>query len=474
MHAPRTLRSRLVIGIGLLAGIAVIAASVAAFAIVNTQLRHQIDESLRAQPVAFATRADFCDPRLGLGRTSRLQIQVQRVAADGTACSPDDAVLPVTEQDRAVAATGTGGGLRDVTDDGVHLRMRVAPAGGGYALQLARPLTEVDTSLRELGFFLALTATLTLGAVITLGVLFARRLTRPVLALTAAAEHIAQTDDLAVPIAVDGHDEVARLAVAFNRMTAQLARSRDRQQQLVADASHELRTPLTSLRTNVELLARSHDTGRPLTDDVTRRLYANITAQTAELTELIKELVDLARDQPPDLGTEPLQFDDVVSRAVERARPRAGDRPVEIAALALCEVRGDGQALERAVINLLDNAVKFSPPDTPVVVALREDGSYAIVEVTDAGRGIAADELPRVFDRFWRSDTSRDLPGSGLGLAIVQQTAHAHGGTIELRRAGEHGTVARLSVPLARSSPSSSRIARTPPVALHQGRAASQ
>ena len=463
-HGPRTLRSRLVLGIGLLAGIAVVAASVAAFVVVHNELRLQIDESLMAQPVLFADRPDFCDARPGFGRPTRLQIQLQRVAADGTVCSPDSASLPVSAQDRAVAATGTGGGLRDVTVGGVDLRMRVVPAGDGFALQFARPHTEVNAALGRLSAFLALTTALTLGAVVGLGALFARRLTRPVLALTQAAEHIARTDDLAVPIAVDGRDEVARLAVAFNRMTAQLALSRQRQQQLVADASHELRTPLTSLRTNVELLARSQDTGRPLTQDVTRRLYSNITAQTAELTELIGELVDLARDQLPDLTTEPLPFDDVVARAVERVRLRAGEHPVVVAGLAHCEVRGDAAALERAVVNLLDNAVKFSEPDAPVVVTLRRHGDSAVLEVTDTGPGIAEDDLPHVFDRFWRADTSRDLPGSGLGLAIVQQTAHAHRGTVELRHTGERGTVAQLTLPLAHEASSPTTTPHPAPV----------
>jgi len=222
------------------------------------------------------------------------------VAADGSVCSPDAAVLPVTEQDRAVAVTGAGDGLRDVIADGVHLRMRVVPAGEGYALQLARPLTEVDTALDELATFLVIATVLTLGSVVGLGALIARRLTGPVLALTEAAEHVERTDDLTVPIAVEGRDEVARLAAAFNRMTAQLARSRQRQQQLVADASHELRTPLTSLRTNVELLARSQDSGRPLEPEVTRRLFANITAQTAELTESVGTLsqVSASRARP--------------------------------------------------------------------------------------------------------------------------------------------------------------------------------
>ena len=229
MHGPRTLRSRLVLGIGLLAGVAVIASSSAAYVVVQSQLRRQIDESLQSQPVNLATREDFCQARPGLfGRPSRLQIQVQRVAADGSVCSSDTAELPVTELDRAVAVTGAGGGLRDVIADGVHLRMRVVPVGEGYALQLARPLTEVDTALDELATFLVIATLLTLGSVVGLGALIARRLTGPVLALTEAAEHIARTDDLTVPIAVEGRDEVARLAAAFNRMTAQLARSTSR------------------------------------------------------------------------------------------------------------------------------------------------------------------------------------------------------------------------------------------------------
>jgi two-component system sensor histidine kinase MprB len=419
---------------------------------VHSQLLHQVDDSLLVQPLAPLPVEVLCQPLPEVfAVTSRLQIRLQRVSADGSACGPDSATsIPVSAQDIAVARTGTGGGLRDAYSGKIHLRVRVLPARTkGYAVQVARPLTETDDTLARLATFLISGTLLTLLTVTGLAVLLARRLLGPVGALTWAAEHITRTDDLNVPIEVTGHDEVARLATAFNQMTVRLAHSRQRQQQLVVDASHELRTPLTSLRTNIELLARSQKTGRPLAPEVSSRLYTNITAQTIELTGLIEELMELARDQLADVGIEPVPLDDVITRAVERVRLRAARNPVAIAELQPCDVRGDPQSLERAVVNLLDNAVKFSPDDAPVTVSLRVRGRTAVVEIRDHGRGISQEDLPWVFDRFWRAADSRDLPGSGLGLAIVRQTAQAHGGTVDLAPADGGGTLAHLHLPLS-------------------------
>lgn len=446
-----SLRARLVAGIGLLAGAAVVAGSAASYAVVQAQLRRQVDDSLLSQPIVHAPVDLLCEPVPDIfGGLLRQQLRMQRVAADGSSCRPDGgSALPVDQQDVQVARTGRGGGLRDVEVDGVHLRLRVGPAAGpGYAVQVARPLTETDTALAQLATFLISGTLLSLLAVTGLSVLVSRRLLGPVDALTGAAEHIAETGDLNVPIEVEGRDEVARLAVAFNRMTARLATSRQRQRQLVADAGHELRTPLTSLRTNVELLARSQDSGRPLDPAVSRRLYANITAQTEELTGLIEKLAELAQDQPADATGAMVRLDDVVRRAHERARLRAGPVRLEVSGLTACELVGDAEALERAVVNLLDNAIKFSPPDGQVALGLVVQHGTAVIEVRDHGPGISAEDLPHVFDRFWRAPESRDLPGSGLGLAIVQQTAERHDGTVTLAPAPGGGTLVRLCLPV--------------------------
>jgi two-component system sensor histidine kinase MprB len=270
---------------------------------------------------------------------------------------------------------------------------------------------------------------------------------------TEVVEHVARTDDLGTRVAVSGRDEIARLGVSFNDMTEALESERQRQRRLVSDAGHELRTPLTGLRTAIDLLVRSERTGRELSAAHRRTLLANADAQVGELAQLVSDLLRLSRSQesaaPARVRT---AFHDAAAQAVDRARRRAPGVRID-AELEPCYVLADPGGLERAVLNLLDNAVKFSPPDGQVTVRLA--AGTCVIE--DQGPGIAAEDLPRVFDRFWRSASARALPGSGLGLAIVAQYAAQVGGSVSLENAGaapggerqaRTGTIARLTVPL--------------------------
>jgi two-component system sensor histidine kinase MprB len=279
------------------------------------------------------------------------------------------------------------------------------------------------------------------------GVAVARAGLRPVDRLTAATERVAATGDLR-PIPVDGSDELARLTQSFNEMLDALAASQEQQRRLVADAGHELRTPLTSMRTNLELLAAASKPGSPTLPESDRaEILVDVQAQVAELSTLVGDLVELARDDAPLKVHEPLELTDVVLRALERARRRAGD--VEfVPTLVPWTLVGDSTALERAVLNLLDNAAKWSPPGGTVRVQMRPLDEWSMVlEVADTGPGIAEDDLPRVFDRFYRSDTSRTMPGSGLGLAIVRQVALRHGGAVWAGRAPEGGALLAMRLP---------------------------
>jgi two-component system sensor histidine kinase MprB len=256
--------------------------------------------------------------------------------------------------------------------------------------------------------------------------------------LTATAEHVSETRDLSQRIEAAGDDELARLATSFNTMLEALDRSQDAQRQLVADASHELRTPLTSLRTNVEVLARS---GRmPAAER--RVVLADLVAQLDELTVLVADLVELARDGGrAEEELEDVRLDELVADALERARRRfpAADFHSELEPTV---VRGAPERLHRAVANLLDNAARWSPSGEPIDVVVR-DGELV---VRDRGPGIAADDLDKIFDRFYRSPASRGLPGSGLGLAIVRQIAERHGGRVSAERPDEGGALLRLEL----------------------------
>jgi two-component system sensor histidine kinase MprB len=302
---------------------------------------------------------------------------------------------------------------------------------------MARDLTETDAFLGGLRTRLILIGG---GAVVLAAILawfVSHRAVRPVAVLTRAAEHVAATRDLEVPIAVTRRDEIGRLAASFNTMLGALASSRAQQRRLVADAGHELRTPLTSLRTNIEVLARVGD--MPAVDRA--ELLADARRELEELSDLVAELVDLAADAPPEESV-PVRLDELVGEAVERFRRRTG-REVALSTEETV-LRGKPGRLSRAVVNLLDNAGKFSPAGTPIEVALRGGR----LEVRDRGPGLDPGDLPRVFERFYRAVGARTTPGSGLGLAIVEQVAEEHGGRAFAGNAEDGGAVVGFEVPV--------------------------
>ncbi|GAA1228023.1 ATP-binding protein [Kitasatospora nipponensis] len=321
-----------------------------------------------------------------------------------------------------------------------------------YVLLTSTPLNKVDDSLQQLALLLlGVAAVGALAAGIT-GRVVARAALKPVHDLTDVVEHIARTEEVGGTIPVHGHDEIARLSSSFNSMSTALANSRERQTRLIADAGHELRTPLTSLRTNVDLLIRSDDTGRPLPPATRTKLLASMKAQMQELTLLIGDLLQLSRPDSPRPGqnTAIVALHEITGRAVERAKLRGPGLSYDVV-LDPWYVHADPATLERAVMNLLDNAVKYSPPAGTIEVALH-DGRLI---VRDHGPGIPPEELQYVFDRFWRSPSSRQLPGSGLGLSIVAQTIRDSGGEVALGPAqdGGPGTQATVRLPGAAEPP---------------------
>ncbi|WP_245984248.1 sensor histidine kinase [Streptomyces tateyamensis] len=330
-------------------------------------------------------------------------------------------------------------------------------------LVTATSLTKVDDSLQDLALILVGVSAVGIAVAGVTGRIVARAALRPVHDLTGAVEHIARTEEVGTTIPVHGNDEIARLSSSFNSMSTALANSRERQTRLIADAGHELRTPLTSLRTNVDLLIRSNDTGRPLPEATRTKLLGSMKAQMQELTVLIGDLLQLSRPDSPRPGQNVaiVAFHEIAQRAVDRGKLRGPGLDFRVA-LEPWYVRADPAALERAVMNLLDNAVKYSPPGGVVEVAL-ERGRLT---VRDHGPGIPAEELQYVFDRFWRSPSSRQLPGSGLGLSIVAQTVQDSGGQVTLGPAadGGPGALAVVRLPGAPEPPPSEvpRIPGTP------------
>ncbi len=426
------LRARLTMLVTGAVALAVILASGAALLLARSQMRSVIDDSL-LERIALAPRLESASGmmrRVGpllltgsAGDILRLDQFVQVVLADGTVVVPagQDLVLPVDDQDVAIAAGRGQGTIRDAFVDGVHLRMVTGPAGRGQAVQYARPLTEVDQTLAKLALMLGLVGIAGIGLAAALGMVISRSSLAPVSALTATAGHVADTQDLEARIEVDRDDEIGQLAASFNTMLEALARSREQQRRLVADASHELRTPLTSLRTNIELLAKTEEMN---TDD-RAALMDDVSFEMRELSSLVGEMVELATD--PKAGDEPLRgvnLTELVDEVAERARRRTG-RTIDVSGDG-GQVEGRPSSLQRAVSNLIDNAHKWSPPDEPISITL----SSGRVEVADRGPGIPAEDLAHVFDRFYRATEARSLPGSGLGLSIVKEIAQNHGGSV--------------------------------------------
>ena len=352
--------------------------------------------------------------------------------------------LPMSKADREVASGKRHEALTDATISGVHTRVLTTRGPGGSILTIAKSLTDVDDTLGRLRWILFAVTLGGVGLASGFGVAVSRAAARPLGRLTATAEQVTATGELHHRIEPEGDDEPGRLAASFNAMLAALESSRDAQRQLVADASHELRTPLTSIRANVELLERARDLPPPERQAV----LASVRGQLEDLTILVGDLVDLAR--PGDRAGEPpeeLRLDELVQDAVERARRHAP--AIEFAVVAQPSmVTGSRARLARAVGNLLDNAVKWSPPGQPVEVAV----NGGEVTVRDHGPGISEDDLPHVFDRFYRATGARGLPGSGLGLAIVKQVAETHGGSVVAEPAPGGGARLRLALPVSRTS----------------------
>ena len=494
--------------------IAVVLASALTYLLVAHQLRAQVDTQLRDRahnaglrikheattgfpPFLGGGEATPIDPFGNLPpRPNQVQGYQQLVSSSGSVLSNRGGVtLPVSATTRALAAQGRGSSLQSASVDGTHLRIltegvRTATAGKpGLAVQFAQPLTEDDHLLRRLRLILLLIAAGGIALAALLGRLVADAVVAPVGRLTRAAEHVARTQDLSERIDTAGAeqvghaDEIGRLAVSFNAMLDVLERSIGAldasvhaQRQLVADASHELRTPITSLRTNIEILQQA-----PNIDPADReQLFAEVIEQIEELTLLVGDLIDLARGEDPPAETEDVRLDQVVREAAERARRLAGwvgsDTPLSLN-LEPVVLPGVPARLGRAVNNLIDNAVKYSPAGAPVEIRLvgakrpvetRPAGARRPVEsvdrsiektwqpaegaeltVRDRGPGIAAEDLPHIFDRFYRGAEARGRPGSGLGLAIVRQVVEQHGGSIAAEEAPGGGTLMRVRLPRA-------------------------
>ncbi|UTI65479.1 HAMP domain-containing histidine kinase [Paraconexibacter antarcticus] len=495
-------RRRIALLTGAAVAVSILLASTLAYVTVRGQLLGQVDSSLRgraSQFVSFVRRPLLPPPAAAVGVTggtatpslragggspgfgvarSRLFVRPpqrrgdidfydQFLTAAGTrATGPPGRGsdrLPVDGTARAIARRGAGAELRVARVGGTRVRLLTTGLPGGGAVQLGRPLKEVDTTLAHIRWLLLIVALGGIALAVVLGRIVAARAMRPLARLTETAEHVAATQDLGRRIEAPGGDEIGRLATSFNEMldTLQVSmRALDAsvhaQRQLIADASHELRTPVTSLRTNIEVLGANPD----LSPELRATLVERATHQAEELTLLMNGLIDLARGEGPEGAPSTLSLDELVAGAVARARRHAPGQAF-VVELEPTLVVGSHDRLARAVNNVLDNAVAWNAPGAPIAVTL----AGGTLVVRDHGPGFAAGEVGQVLDRFFRGAGARDRAGSGLGLAIARQAVTAHGGAVTVANAPDGGAVVRFELAAAGVAAARVAAAREPEAA---------
>jgi two-component system sensor histidine kinase MprB len=445
MKARLTLKTRFtLVAAGAVAAVA-LAITAVAFIAIRTDLQNQVRAEIAARAVTVQNQArklhsaiDNWVPEHSTGFGINTYTQV--ITSAGVVYGPPNDKGLLTP---SAAAIGVAAGTRsdfyaDERINGTSAIVLTSWIAPGLAVQVAEPLTNTDAEVARVGATLATLSAIGVAVATVLGWAVAKAGLSPVARLASVAEEVSLTGDPGRRVQVERRDELGRLASTFNAMLSALQRSLDAQRRLVSDASHELRTPLASLRINVDVLAENPDMPA---DDV-KEVLDRVTNQVAELSRLVASVTDLARGEPPATDMSPLPFDAVVSDALDAAR-RDWPKTRFTADLRGGIVEGNAERLRVAIKNLMDNAAKFGPPEGPVEVRL----AGGELTVRDHGPGIAEEDQPFVFDRFYRALASRSAPGSGLGLAVVQEIVSCHGGAIVAESAPGGGTVMRMLLP---------------------------
>jgi two-component system, OmpR family, sensor histidine kinase MprB len=354
------------------------------------------------------------------------------VAADGG--KPQ---LPADAHVLRIAKQARGSFFTTARIRSVHVEVfTVGDPYAHYAIEVALPLTEVDSAVHELSLTYGL---LVGGGVLLAGLLgagIARAALAPIQRFSRQTEEVTNALDRPRRLEEKGAEELRGLAESFNRTLDALERSIQAQRHLILDASHELRTPMAALRSNIQIFLEAHR----LPAHEREGLQEAIVFELDELTQLVADVVELARGSSPSGHTEPIELDVIVRDAVGRAQRRAPQLTFSLELEPTVIVNAPDR-VSRAVANVIDNARKWSPPRGRIEVVLRD----GILHVRDRGPGFIEEDIPSVFDRFYRANEARRMPGSGLGLAIVKQAAEAHGGFAVAANAPDGGAVLRVS-----------------------------
>ena len=447
-----SLKTRMAMVAGLAVALAVVIVAVASYEGTKSSLLDSVDQALAEQAKPFTERGEHIGPPRGGGtppgfatgqgapppRFGEPAGNVQIISPSGQVIRPPDEAAgpPVDATARQIAASGMGHAYSDATVSGTHVRVLTQGIGPRGAVQVARSLEEVDSVLSDQLLLLVLVGAGGILLAAVLSIVVARTALRPIALFTRRTESLTAHPDPSQRLEVSGRDEIARLAQSFNTTLDALEQSVEAQRNLVADASHELRTPIATLRANIQLL---RDADR-LSPEEQRSLRDDIITELDELTALVADVVELARGTKATGEPDDVRLDAIVGDVVQRTRRRATDLSFDVE-LEPTLIEGEPERVGRAVTNLLDNARKWSPPGGNVEVRLAE----GVLSVRDHGAGFSQEDLPHVFDRFYRAQRARGQPGSGLGLAIVRQAAEAHGGWARASNAEGGGALLRVS-----------------------------
>jgi two-component system, OmpR family, sensor histidine kinase MprB len=440
-----TFRMRLTVLASLAVAVALIGASVVVYYSYRHDLLRRADRQLAASltvaPLNRILTTDSAGRLIVSGGNSYLPATAHAYRATKVVLPNSSTALSVqTTLDTSVSPLSVAAGrqlrYRTLTLHGVSTR-QLTILGTAPLVTVTLSLLDVNRSLSHLRWLLVLTCLGGVAIAAALGTLVSGWAISPLRRLTETTEQIAETGDLSARTGQRGQDEISRLSTQLDSLLATLERSLSTQRQLVADASHELRTPLATLRANVGLLA--HPNG--LDADERKELVSDVDEDLESMTVLVGELVELAHGEELDVEPTEFRLDEIVQSSLDRATRRTQTVAFR-ADLEPTTVLGVPERVERAVDNLLDNARKWSPPGETIDVSVRN----GVVAVRDHGPGIAAEDVPLVFNRFYRSIKARGTPGSGLGLAIVKQVADAHRGSVSIEHAPGGGAILRLAL----------------------------
>jgi signal transduction histidine kinase len=378
---------------------------------------------------------------------------VVRVPA-GPAYDPLVQFIPPIMSSPVTSDPGSAFGL--LTTPQQRWRVYVLPihAGGKVSyIEALTPLGRLDASMQAYRITLPILGLSSVAAALLLSWAIAGRALRPVARMTQTAQSITLSQDLTRRIEAPAHqDELGRLAKTFNEMLESIEAASSAQQRFVSDASHELRAPLTAIQGNLELLSRH----KSMPEAEREEALAEVTREANRLSRLVADLLALARaDAGVPLKHRLLDLDEVVLDAYHEARQLSRGQVLSLEPFETMQVIGDEDRLKQLLLILLDNALKYTPTNGSITLGLQREASGSKISVRDSGVGIQPEDLPHVFERFYRADPARgrDPGGTGLGLPIARWIVEQHGGTITLESRPGQGTIATVYLPLPGGPP---------------------